>query len=88
MGMPCVHVSLEDSQAIQALVDADPKVEVEVDIEANVVRVAGKEFAATVPEGPRKQFLSGGWDATSELLKDFEDIRGVAKKLPYVNAFA
>lgn len=88
MGMPCVHVSLEDSQAIQALVDADPKVEVEVDLEANVVRVAGKEFAATVPEGPRKQFLSGGWDATSELLKDFEDIRGVAKKLPYVNAFA
>lgn len=88
MGMPCVHVSLEDSQAIQALVDANPKAEVEVDIEANIVRVAGKEFSATVPEGPRKQFLTGGWDATSELLKDFGDIRAVAKKLPYVNAFA
>ena len=88
MGLPCVHVSLADSQAIQALVDANPKVEVEVDLEANAVRVAGKEFSATVPEGPRKQFLTGGWDATSELLKDFEDIRAVAKKLPYVNAFA
>lgn len=88
MGMPCVHVSLEDSQAIQALVDADPKVEVEVDLEANVVRVGGKEFSASVPEGPRKQFLTGGWDATSELLKDFEDIRAVAKKLPYVSSFA
>ena len=88
MGLPCVHVSLADSQAIQALVDANPKVEVEVDLEANAVRVAGKEFSATVPEGPRKQFLTGGWDATSELLKDFDDIRAVAKKLPYVNAFA
>mgnify|MGYP000899858727 CR=1 FL=1 len=88
MGMPCVHVSLEDSLAIQALVDADPKTEVEVDLEANAVRVSGKEFSATVPEGPRAQFLTGGWDATSELLRDFDDIRAVAKKLPYVNAFA
>lgn len=88
MGMPCVHVSLEDSQAIQALVEADPKVEVEVDIEAGEVRLAGKTFPANVPEGPRKQFLTGGWDATSELLKDFEEIRGVASRLPYVNAFA
>lgn len=88
MGMPCVHVSPADSQAIQALVDADPKAEVEVDLEADAVRVAGKTFAATVPEGPRKQFLTGGWDATSELLKDFGDIRAVAAKLPYVNAFA
>jgi len=88
MGMPCVHVSAADAEAIQSIVEADPKAEVEVDLEADKVRVAGKEFSATVPEGPRKQFLSGGWDATSELLKDSDDIRAVAKKLPYVNAFA
>lgn len=88
MGMPCVHVSLADSQAIQALVEADPKAEVEVDLEADQVRVAGKVFPATVPDGPRKQFLTGGWDATSELLKDFEEIRAVAHELPYVKAFA
>lgn len=88
MGMPCVHVSPADAEAIQAIVEADPKTEVVVDIEANTVVAGGKTFSATVPEGPRKQFLTGGWDATSELLKDFEDIRSVAKKLPYVNAFA
>lgn len=88
MGMPCVHVSVADADAIQSIVEADPKAEVVVDIEANTVTAGGKTFSATVPEGPRKQFLTGGWDATSELLKDFEDIRAVAKKLPYVNAFA
>jgi len=88
MGLPCVHVSVEDAQAIQALVEADPKAVVEVDIEASAVRVAGKSFAATVPEGPRKQFLSGGWDATSELLADFAEVETVAKRLPYVSAFA
>lgn len=88
MGMPCVHVSVADADAIQSIVEADPKAEVVVDIEANTVTAGGKIFSANVPEGPRKQFLTGGWDATSELLKDFEDIRAVAKKLPYVNSFA
>lgn len=88
MGMPCVHVSVADADAIQSIVEADPKTEVVVDIEANTVTAGGKTFASTVPEGPRKQFLTGGWDATSELLRDFDDIRAVAKKLPYVNAFA
>lgn len=88
MGMPCVHVSVADADAIQSIVEADPKAEVTVDIEANTVTAGGKTFSASVPEGPRKQFLTGGWDATSELLKDFGDIEAVAKKLPYVNAFA
>jgi 3-isopropylmalate/(R)-2-methylmalate dehydratase small subunit len=88
MGMPCVHVSVADADAIQSIVEADPKAEVVVDIEANTVTAGGKTFSASVPEGPRKQFLTGGWDATSELLRDFGDIEAVAKKLPYVNAFA
>jgi 3-isopropylmalate/(R)-2-methylmalate dehydratase small subunit len=88
MGMPCVHVSVADADAIQSIVEADPKAEVVVDIEANTVTAGGKTFASTVPEGPRKQFLTGGWDATSELLADFGAVQAVAKRLPYVNAFA
>lgn len=88
MGMPCVHVSVADADAIQSIVEADPTAEVVVDIESNSVAVGGKTFSSTVPEGPRKQFLTGGWDATSELLADFGDIEAVAKRLPYVNAFA
>ena len=88
MGMPCVHVSVADADAIQSIVEADSKAEVAVDLESNTVTVGGKTFSANVPEGPRKQFLTGGWDATSELLRDFGDIEAVAKKLPYVNAFA
>jgi len=88
MGMPCVHVSVADADAIQSIVEADPTAEVVVDIEANTVVAGGKTFSSNVPEGPRKQFLTGGWDATSELLADFGDVQAVAKRLPYVNAFA
>ena len=88
MGMPCVHVSVADADAIQSIVEADPTAEVVVDIEANTVVAGGKTFSSNVPEGPRKQFLTGGWDATSELLADFGVVQAVAKRLPYVNAFA
>ncbi|MBK8802181.1 MAG: 3-isopropylmalate dehydratase small subunit [Fibrobacteres bacterium] len=88
MGLPCVHVSPADAEAIQSIVEANPKAEVVVDLESSTVTAGGKSFPATVPDGPRKQFLTGGWDATSELLRDFGEIEAVARKLPYVNTFA
>ncbi len=88
MGLPCVHVTPSDAEAIQSIVESDPKAELVVDLESSTVTVGGKVFTATVPDGPRKQFLTGGWDATSELLRDFGEIEAVARKLPYVNTFA
>jgi 3-isopropylmalate/(R)-2-methylmalate dehydratase small subunit len=88
MGMPCVHVSAEDSEALQALVEADPSMGVEVDLDALQIRVAGKVFAATLANGPRQQFLTGSWDATSELLSGLPAVRETAERLPYVHAFA
>ena len=88
MGFPCVHVSVADAEALQALVEADPTLEVVVDIEGNQVRAGGKVFASSIPAGPRKQFLTGSWDATSELVAGLPDVRVVAGRLPYVTAFA
>ncbi|HXP89910.1 MAG TPA: 3-isopropylmalate dehydratase small subunit [Fibrobacteria bacterium] len=88
MGFPCVHVSAADAEALQAMVEADPTLEVAVDIEGNQVRAGGKVFAASIPAGPRKQFLTGSWDATSELVAGLSDVAVVAGRLPYVNAFA
>ena len=88
MGLPCVHVSVADSEALQALVEADPGLAIEVDLEAQQVRAGGRTFSATVPEGPRQQFLTGGWDATSELLSSKDAVEAVAGKLPYIRAFA
>jgi 3-isopropylmalate/(R)-2-methylmalate dehydratase small subunit len=88
MGFPCVHVSVADAEALQALVEADPTLEVVVDIEADQVRAGSKVFASTVPAGPRQQFLTGSWDATSELVAGLPDVEVVARGLPYVKAFA
>lgn len=88
MGFPCVHVSVADAEALQALVEADPTLEVVVDIEADQVRAGGKVFVSSIPAGPRKQFLTGSWDATSELVAGLPDVKVVADRLPYMKVFA
>lgn len=84
IGMPCVHVSLEDSQELQTLVEADPSLEVTVDLEANQVRAGAKVFAASMPVGARGQFLEGTWDAMSALISGLPEVEALAKTLPYL----
>lgn len=84
IGMPCVHVSMEDSQELQSMIEADPSVEVTVDLEASEVRAAGKTFKATLPAGARGQFLEGTWDAMAELVSGIESVKSTASALPYL----
>lgn len=88
MGLPAVRVTQADSEAIQGAIEADPKVEVSVDLNAMQVKVGAKSFACQLGDGPRKQFLTGQWDALGELVDGLPQVRATAKKLPYLNAFA
>jgi 3-isopropylmalate/(R)-2-methylmalate dehydratase small subunit len=88
MGLPAVRVSQADSEAIQSAIEADPKVEVTVDLNAMQVKVGAKAFACQLGDGPRKQFLTGQWDALGELVDGLPQVRAAAKKLPYLNNFA
>ncbi len=88
MGLPAVRVSLADSEAIQAAVEADPKAVVTVDLEKMQVTAAGRTYPCQLGDGPRKQFLTGSWDALGELVDGLPQVKATAKKLPYLNAFA
>jgi 3-isopropylmalate/(R)-2-methylmalate dehydratase small subunit len=89
MGMPCVRLAPADIETMQAAIEADPRIQVTVDIEHLEVRWnGGKKAPASMPDGARKQFLSGQWDATGELVEGLGQVRTTAAKLPYVSAFA
>ena len=88
MGLPCLRVSVADSEAIQAAVAKDPAVQVAVDIDKLEVRAGGQTWKAQMGAGHRQQFLTGQWDATSELIAGLPQVRATAKKLPYVGSFA
>ncbi len=88
MGLPCLRVSVADSEAIQAVVTKDPSVQVSVDVDKLEVRAGGQVWKAQMGDGHRKQFLTGQWDATGELIAGIEQVKATANALPYVNAFA
>ncbi len=88
MGLPAVRVSQADSEALQSEIEADPKVEVSVDLNAMQVKAGTKSYPCQLGDGPRKQFLTGQWDALGELVDGLPQVRAAAKKLPYLNGFA
>ena len=88
MGIPVVRVSATDSEAIQTLIEQEPQATVTVDLEKLQVRVGAKAFTAQMADGIRKQFLTGAWDATGELIAGAPQVKTTAGKLPYVTAFA
>ena len=47
----------------------------------------GKTYQAAIPAGAREAFTGGTWDATGLLLDDFDQVRTIAKNLPYVSGF-
>lgn len=87
LGMPCLTVTAADAEALLSAVETDPQADVTVSVGAETVEVNGKKYQANVPDGARQAFTAGTWDATGQLLDDFEQVRNVAKSLPYVSGF-
>jgi 3-isopropylmalate/(R)-2-methylmalate dehydratase small subunit len=84
LGMPCVTADAPAVAALMAAVEADPAVELLIDLERSSVTLPGHSFPVALPPGARESFLDGTWDATGLLLDRFEEVEAVAKRLPYV----
>jgi len=87
LGMPCLTVSAHDAEALLSAIEANPLVEVSLSVSAQSVEVNGRKYQASIPAGAREAFTAGTWDATGLLLDDFDEVRNVAKSLPYVSGF-
>ncbi len=51
------------------------------------ITAAGRTIPLSIPTVVRDSLLTGQWDATGLLLSEFEDVRRVASRLPYVKGF-
>jgi len=87
LGMPCVSAAPETMQALMSEVEGAPATEVVVDLESMTVRGGQRTYAIGLPAAARDAFLSGTWDATALLLSDFDAVRAVARRLPYVSGW-
>jgi 3-isopropylmalate/(R)-2-methylmalate dehydratase small subunit len=86
LGMPCVTASREDIAKIAAAVEADPQVEVTIDLDKLEARFAGQSVKIAQRESARDALVNGRWDAIGELIDGLPDVRSTAAKLPYMAA--
>jgi 3-isopropylmalate/(R)-2-methylmalate dehydratase small subunit len=87
LGMPCPAVSAETAAELQKLAEDATATAFTIDLATMTVSGAGRTWALSLPAPAREAFLDGSWDATGQLLDRFEEVRGVAARLPYVNGF-
>lgn len=87
IGMPCVSLAAADLEWLREAVRADATLMVDVDLQAMTVSAGGRTATATMPAAARQALTSGQWDATGLLLQDYEAVRAVGAKLPYISGF-
>jgi 3-isopropylmalate/(R)-2-methylmalate dehydratase small subunit len=86
LGLPCLSASRADIARITAAVEADPKLEIGVDVAAQEIRFGGQTVKASIRESARDALVHGRWDAIGELLEGLPAVQAVAATLPYLAA--
>jgi len=88
LGVPCLTLSVADADYLQGLIEDNPSLEVEINLESMTVVAAECSFDISIPEGARQMFLRGTWDATGQLLGNLDRVREQSTRVPYLNRFA
>ena len=86
LGIPCMSASRADIQQLAAAVEANPQLEIVVDVAAQEVRFGGRKIKAAIRESARDGLVNGRWDAIGELLEGMPAVQARAKALPYLAA--
>ncbi len=86
LGIPCVMASAEDIAKLAAAVDANPKLEVTVDVANAKVVYGGDSFSVTIPTTAHEALTSGKWDPIAELLEAKDAIHARMTALGFANA--
>jgi 3-isopropylmalate/(R)-2-methylmalate dehydratase small subunit len=85
LAMPCVSLTAGEIDQLRQAVEADPAVEITIDMVNKRVRSStGLDFGFNMPESARDALVAGRWDPIQELLDREPQIAATAKALHYV----
>ncbi|MEQ9370028.1 MAG: 3-isopropylmalate dehydratase small subunit [Coleofasciculus chthonoplastes F3-SA18-01] len=84
MGVPCVTAEPETVKQLQRILEENPQAPITVDLEAMDVRSGDFQASVSMPEGVRQTLITGTWDSCGQLVKQVDQVRETAMKLPYL----
>lgn len=88
LGIPAVTASRETLKQLVAAIEADPAMEITVDLEKSSIECGGETSPCDIPESARMALTTGQWDFLTQLLEAEPQIRETAAAIPYLNSFA
>ncbi len=84
LGIPCVVATTADIKALAASVEADPTLEITVDVEKCRVFFGAENFPVVIPDTARDGLISGQWDPIAELLESASQVASTAANVGYL----
>lgn len=87
LGLPCVTADGEALRRLQERAAKEPERRLTLDLRAKALSFGGETLPVHLPEGARDALLTGHWDGTALLLRDYDAVRAVASRLPYLSGF-
>jgi 3-isopropylmalate/(R)-2-methylmalate dehydratase small subunit len=83
IGLPAVTMAPEDLAVLFQAVEANPELEVEIDLVNKEVRFGGRTAPLFIREEAREALVEGLWDPIGELLEAGELLDEFDRRLPY-----
>ncbi|MGI9240154.1 MAG: 3-isopropylmalate dehydratase small subunit [Verrucomicrobiales bacterium] len=83
LGIPCVTAAAEDVRALAAAVEADPSVEVKIDVQNLRVTCGDLSFPVYKPDSARDALINAKWDPIAELMEGASDVAERVEALGY-----
>jgi 3-isopropylmalate/(R)-2-methylmalate dehydratase small subunit len=87
LGMPCLAADHASVDALQSAIERDPAITIDANVDSGVVTAGDIRIGTSLPAALRDAFVSGQWNPTAMLLDQFEAVRAVSGKLPYIAGF-
>ena len=86
LGLPVYGAAPGDRRAATAGRNG-PNTVIHADVASGVITAGAFRVEATLPQALADGFVSGQWNPTGMLLADFDEVRHVAARQPYISGF-
>lgn len=84
LGMPCVTASADDIKTLAAAIEADPTLDITIDIENSQVTYGeGNSIAVAIPNTASDALINGRWDPIAELLEGADEVASTVTAAGY-----
>ena len=85
LGIVCVTASDADRDTLSAAIEANPELEITIDIVNDSIRFGGQSIPCSIKQNARESLTSGNYDPLDELLSGAEAVEKTAASLTYMS---